>query len=174
MCLFVSVCACCECARVRVRLLDGMRGPAMVVELVPTPAPQCLRARSFAHSATPRSERNYHASVSAYSSDAIMTAYLSDGWSGVVRSTNERRFAGHRVTRKGQFRHEFGLQRVIAKAHPPGGHPEMIMHFPAAASNRQPIQRNCFQCLLICMSLLPTLHKPLHSKLSASTLRMFM
>lgn len=61
--------------------------------------------------------------------DIALVAYMSDGWGATIRSSQTCRIREHRVTRRGQFRHEFGLQRAFAKALSPTGEPQMAMMF---------------------------------------------
>ena len=61
--------------------------------------------------------------------DIVLVAYMSDGWGATIRSAKTCKIEGHRITRRGEFRHEFGLQRAFAKALSPTGEPRMAMMF---------------------------------------------
>jgi hypothetical protein len=64
-----------------------------------------------------------------HKNDIILVAYMSDGWGASIRSTQTCKIAHHQVARRGQFRHEFGLQRAFAKAVSAMGKPSVTMLF---------------------------------------------
>jgi len=63
------------------------------------------------------------------SSDVVLVVYQADGWGATVRSVETSKIGMHRITRRGQFRHEFGLQRVVAKAFTATDQPRIVMLF---------------------------------------------
>ena len=55
----------------------------------------------------------------------VLVAYMSDGWGSMLRNQTTCQIQGHRVKRRGKFRHEFGLQRSFAKTLSATGVPEV-------------------------------------------------